>query len=142
MVSMPAATAPAHAAAVEAHTFHLELTAEGANAPLFLGTASWDQDGFRDILGMDEEEGVYQVTFLGTDWSLSRQVQELIAGGTNIRARVMVTRRINGGFQCSMLADRELRTIDDDDTYRLLTKNQRYWFDPRPNTDLILQTAD
>ena len=110
---------PAHAAAVEAHTFHLVLTAEGANAPLFLGTASWDQDGFRDI-GFHEEEGVYQVTFSGTDWSLSRQVQELIAGGTNIRARAMVTRRVNGGFQCSMLADRELRTIDDDDTGNLV----------------------
>ena len=111
---------PAHAAAVEAHTFHLELTAEGANAPLFLGTASWDQDGFRDILGMDEEEGVFQVTFSGTDWSLSRQVQELIAGGTNIRARIMVTRRVNGGFQCSMLAERVLRTLVDDATGRLV----------------------
>ena len=112
---------PAHAAAVEAHTFHLELTAEGANAPLFLGTAEWDQDGFRDI-GWDEEEGVYQVTFSHTDWSLSGQVRELITGyDTNIRARVMVTRRVNGGFQCSMLADRELRTLfDDDDTGRLV----------------------
>ena len=105
---------PAHAAAVEAHTFHLELTAEGANAPLFLGTAAWDQDGYRDI-GWDEEEGVYQVTFLATDWSLSRQVRELVEGGTNIRARVMVTRRVNGGFQCSMLAERVLRTLFDGD---------------------------
>ena len=109
---------PAHAAAVEAHTFHLELTAEGANAPLFLGTASWDQGGFRDL--GHEEEGVYQVTFSGTDWSLSRQVQELIAGGTNIRARAMVTRRVNGGFQCSMLAERVLRTIFDDTTGNLV----------------------
>ena len=110
---------PAHAAAVEAHTFHLELTAEGANAPLFLGTASWDQDGFRDV-GFHEEEGVYQVTFLATDWSLSRQVRELVEGGTNIRARVMVTRRVNGGFQCSMLAERVLRTLVDDATGRLV----------------------
>ena len=112
---------PAHAAAVEAHTFHLELTAEGFDAPIFLGTAEWDQDGFRDI-GWDEEEGVYQVTFSHTDWSLSGQVRELITGyDTNIRARVMVTRRVNGGFQCSMLADRELRTLfDEDDTGRLV----------------------
>ena len=90
---------------------------------MFLGTASFDQDSYRDI-GWDGEEGVYQVTFSGTDWSLSRQVRELVAGGTNIRARVMVTRRINGGFQCSMLADRELRTLFDDendgDTGRLV----------------------
>jgi hypothetical protein len=110
---------PAYAAAVVSHTFHLELTAEGADAPFFLGTASWGQDHYRD-LGVAGNEDIYQVKFSGTDWSMSRQVRELVAGGTNIRARTMVTRRVNGGFQCSMLAERVLRTLVDEPTGRLV----------------------
>ena len=101
--------APLHPATMLDHVFSLELTVDGAATPLYLGTAEWGEDGY------DPDD--YQVTFLiaGPDAraSMSQRLQAAIAAGKEIRARVMVERRVNGGFQCSMLMDTVVRMLND-----------------------------
>lgn len=100
---------PLYPATVGDHVFSLELTVDGATTPLYLGTAEWDEDGY-----MEENGYEYQVTFLPAGPSMFQRLQAALAAGKEIRARVMVARRVNGGFQCSMLMDRVLRILNDE----------------------------
>ena len=57
-------------------------------------------------IGWDGNEPVvYRSRFRALTGSLSRQVRELVAGRDEHQDRAIFTRRVNGGFQCSMLAD-------------------------------------
>ena len=92
--------------------FSLELTADGTDAPLFLATATLGIHFANDGNG-------FQLRFPGTDLSTSTTVRQLSAEGTDIRARILVSRRTAGGFQCAKLMDMVLNTVSSGATLRL-----------------------